>query len=193
MQRQPISRAPIVVVVVFGVIATALIFIGMQRSDATYHWVGVILVICAVCMVLWIVMRAAEPIARDRVCCAKVNSDIEEARLANIPTNATAVILNVVAVNPTNHGHLTIYPCDTPRPHASNLNYPPGTTTANLTPRTPRARASAGSISSSTPASVRGSGASRISRQRKRPASRWSGAGEGPSMRSCRPPRARTA
>ena len=31
MQRQPISRAPIVVVVVFGVIATTLIFIGMQR------------------------------------------------------------------------------------------------------------------------------------------------------------------
>ena len=31
MQQQPISRAPVLVVIVFGVIATALVFIGMQR------------------------------------------------------------------------------------------------------------------------------------------------------------------
>ena len=31
MQQQPISRAPVVVVLVFGVIATVLVFIGMQR------------------------------------------------------------------------------------------------------------------------------------------------------------------
>ena len=32
MQQQPISRAPVVVVIVFGVIATVLIFIGATRS-----------------------------------------------------------------------------------------------------------------------------------------------------------------
>lgn len=31
MQDKPISRAPVVVVIVFGIIATALVFIGMQR------------------------------------------------------------------------------------------------------------------------------------------------------------------
>ncbi len=34
MQQQPISRAPVVVVIVFGVIATVLIFIGATRSTA---------------------------------------------------------------------------------------------------------------------------------------------------------------
>lgn len=34
MQKKPISRAPVVVVIVFGVIATALVFIGMQRPSA---------------------------------------------------------------------------------------------------------------------------------------------------------------
>jgi uncharacterized cupredoxin-like copper-binding protein len=31
VQQRPISRAPVIIVVVFGVIATALVFIGMQR------------------------------------------------------------------------------------------------------------------------------------------------------------------
>lgn len=31
MQQQPISRAPVVVVIVFAVVATILVFIGMQR------------------------------------------------------------------------------------------------------------------------------------------------------------------
>jgi uncharacterized cupredoxin-like copper-binding protein len=34
VQQQPISRAPVVVVIVFGVIATVLIFIGATRSTA---------------------------------------------------------------------------------------------------------------------------------------------------------------
>ena len=33
MQQQPISKAPVIVVIVFGVIATALVFIGMQRPS----------------------------------------------------------------------------------------------------------------------------------------------------------------
>ena len=35
MQQQPISRAPVVVVIVFGVIATVLIFIGATRPTAS--------------------------------------------------------------------------------------------------------------------------------------------------------------
>ena len=35
MQQQPISRAPVVVVIVFAVIATALIFIGATRSTVS--------------------------------------------------------------------------------------------------------------------------------------------------------------
>ncbi len=31
MQRQPISRAPVVVVIVFGIVATVLVFIGIAR------------------------------------------------------------------------------------------------------------------------------------------------------------------
>ncbi len=32
MQQAPISRAPVIVVIVFGIIAVSLVFIGMQRS-----------------------------------------------------------------------------------------------------------------------------------------------------------------
>jgi subtilisin family serine protease len=50
---------------------------------------------------------------------------------AGIPSDATAAILNVTAVRPTDHGFLTVYPCDQPRPTASNVNYVPGDVTPN--------------------------------------------------------------
>jgi hypothetical protein len=50
----------------------------------------------------------------------------------NIPTDATAVALNLTATDPTSNGFITIWPCGTPRPNASNLNIATGTTTANL-------------------------------------------------------------
>lgn len=43
-----------------------------------------------------------------------------------IPTNATAVSLNVTAVNPTAPSFLTVWPAGQSRPNASNLNYAAG-------------------------------------------------------------------
>lgn len=40
-----------------------------------------------------------------------------------VPANATAVLLNVTAVNPAAAGYLTVYPCGSDRPNASNVNY----------------------------------------------------------------------
>jgi hypothetical protein len=48
-----------------------------------------------------------------------------------VPADADAVVLNVTAVEPGDLGFLTVYPCDAPRPTASNVNYYPGTTIPN--------------------------------------------------------------
>ncbi|MEO1055939.1 MAG: right-handed parallel beta-helix repeat-containing protein [Actinomycetota bacterium] len=48
-----------------------------------------------------------------------------------IDADATAAFLNVTAVHPEARGFITVYPCGTPRPTASNLNYQPGVTTPN--------------------------------------------------------------
>jgi multiple antibiotic resistance protein len=63
-KHAPVAVVPLAVPLLAGPGAISTVIIGMQRSDAPYHWIGVVLVICAVCLVLWIVMRAAEPIAR---------------------------------------------------------------------------------------------------------------------------------
>jgi alpha-tubulin suppressor-like RCC1 family protein len=39
-----------------------------------------------------------------------------------IPTGASTAVLNVTAVDATNDGYVTVWPCDEPRPNASNLN-----------------------------------------------------------------------
>ena len=49
-----------------------------------------------------------------------------------IPATATAIVMNVTAVSSTTGGLLTIYPTGTALPRASNLNFGPGTATANL-------------------------------------------------------------
>jgi hypothetical protein len=49
----------------------------------------------------------------------------------NIPDHATAVVLNVTAVNPAAQGFLTVYPQGGGQPTASNVNYVPGKTSAN--------------------------------------------------------------
>ena len=46
-------------------------------------------------------------------------------------TDATAAVVNVTAVNAAAPGFITVYPCDTPRPLASTLNYTPGTAAPN--------------------------------------------------------------
>jgi len=51
---------------------------------------------------------------------------------AGVPTNATAVVLNVTAVKPTTESYITIWPATAPRPLAANLNPAPGVTAPNL-------------------------------------------------------------
>lgn len=48
-----------------------------------------------------------------------------------VVTDATAAVLNVTAVDATSPGYLTVYPCDRPRPNASNVNYGVGSVVAN--------------------------------------------------------------
>jgi hypothetical protein len=50
---------------------------------------------------------------------------------ATVPVNAEAAIVNATAINPSDQGFITIYPCGTPRPDASTLNYSPGQVIAN--------------------------------------------------------------
>ncbi len=48
-----------------------------------------------------------------------------------LPVNATAVVLNVTAINPTAASYLTVWGTGTTQPFTSNLNFPAGTTIAN--------------------------------------------------------------
>ena len=48
-----------------------------------------------------------------------------------VASNAAAVVLNVAVTGTERGGYLTVYPCDAPRPLASNLNYSAGQTIAN--------------------------------------------------------------
>jgi hypothetical protein len=52
-------------------------------------------------------------------------------RDCGIPSDASAVVLNVIAVSPAAIGYLTFYPYNTTRPFASSLNYKPGDIVAN--------------------------------------------------------------
>lgn len=48
-----------------------------------------------------------------------------------VPTTATAVSLNVTAVDPSSSGFITVWPCGVDRPLASNLNYVAGDVVPN--------------------------------------------------------------
>lgn len=62
--------------------------------------------------------RAAGPLAADEV----ISFDIDGA--GGVPaTGARAVTMNVTTTDPTAAGFLTVFPCDRPRPNASNLNF----------------------------------------------------------------------
>ena len=50
---------------------------------------------------------------------------------ANVPADATAVVLNVTVTQAQAAGFATVYPCGSSRPDASNLNFGPGSTVAN--------------------------------------------------------------
>jgi hypothetical protein len=49
----------------------------------------------------------------------------------DVPAGATAVVVNITAVNPRADGYVTAYPCGGDVPGASNLNYFAGQTVAN--------------------------------------------------------------
>lgn len=50
----------------------------------------------------------------------------------SVPADASAVVLNVTVTAPQSGGFVTVWPCGTPQPNASNLNFTAGTTIANL-------------------------------------------------------------
>jgi peptidoglycan hydrolase-like protein with peptidoglycan-binding domain len=50
---------------------------------------------------------------------------------ATIPTDATAVAMNVTAVLPSQAGFFTVWPCGAPMPVASNVNFTSGSVVAN--------------------------------------------------------------
>jgi Tol biopolymer transport system component len=50
-----------------------------------------------------------------------------------VPADASAVVLNVTVADPVDGGYLTVFPCGTTPPLASNLNYAPGQQVAGLT------------------------------------------------------------
>lgn len=59
--------------------------------------------------------------------------DLTVAGMGHVPpTGAVAVLMNVTATAPTEAGYLTTWPSGSPRPEASNLNFGPGQTVANL-------------------------------------------------------------
>jgi hypothetical protein len=51
---------------------------------------------------------------------------------SKIPATAASVLLNVTAVGATGPGFVTVFPCGSPRPLASNLNVATGDTATNL-------------------------------------------------------------
>jgi hypothetical protein len=51
--------------------------------------------------------------------------------VGGVPENATAVALNVTAVNPLGDGHLRVFPAGTPLPNTSVLNFAGGQSTPN--------------------------------------------------------------
>ena len=62
---------------------------------------------------------------------ANTTYKLDIAGRAGVPTDALSVTANLVAVNPSGPGHLTVYPCSADKPLASALNYMPGVNNAN--------------------------------------------------------------
>jgi peptidoglycan hydrolase-like protein with peptidoglycan-binding domain len=48
-----------------------------------------------------------------------------------VPADVGAVAINLLAIDPTDRGFLAAWPCDRPRPTASNVNFAPGQRVAN--------------------------------------------------------------
>ena len=57
--------------------------------------------------------------------------NVQIAGAGGVPIGASAVVLNITAVNPTAPGFLTVYPQDSARPFTANVNYTAGQVTSN--------------------------------------------------------------
>ena len=57
---------------------------------------------------------------------------LKVAGINGVPADAKAAFLNVTAANSSAAGWLTVYPCGSPKPNASNVNLIPGVARANL-------------------------------------------------------------
>ena len=62
---------------------------------------------------------------------AGVTTKVSVAGRGGVPSDAVAVTLNVTSTGSLAAGFVTVYPCGTPRPNTSNLNFAPGQTVAN--------------------------------------------------------------
>lgn len=58
-------------------------------------------------------------------------TEVQVAGLGGVPPQARTAMLNVTAVQALSDGFMTVFPCGTPVPTASNLNYAAGQTIAN--------------------------------------------------------------
>ena len=61
-----------------------------------------------------------------------VELKVTSAGSSQVPDSAAAVVLNVTGTNADSPGYVTVWPCGSPRPTASNLNLVPGVTSPNL-------------------------------------------------------------
>ncbi|MEQ8437278.1 MAG: hypothetical protein RIB65_07270 [Ilumatobacter fluminis] len=62
---------------------------------------------------------------------ARSTTELRVTGRAGVPSDAGAVMLNVTAVDPDRAGHLTVFPCGSPMPTASNLNFTAGQVVPN--------------------------------------------------------------
>lgn len=58
--------------------------------------------------------------------------ELQVAGRADVPSGVVATAINVTVTGAAGPGFITVWPCGTERPLSSNVNYGPGTTTANL-------------------------------------------------------------
>jgi len=57
---------------------------------------------------------------------------LDVAGRAGVPADASSVVLNVAVTGPQSAGFVTLFPCGSPQPTASSLNYAAGETIANM-------------------------------------------------------------
>ena len=58
-------------------------------------------------------------------------TELTVAGRGGVAANASAVVLTVTVTQPVAAGFVTVFPCGTPQPLASNVNFAPGATVAN--------------------------------------------------------------